>query len=201
MTRLLLLSVLFLITSLMMSAKAEDIGTPLVDRNPITSSLGFSFVPPEGNNWYEKFGEDQITYYKKINPSTGSMFGGAKEYRTQKTFAAPEEFRQWLSDRRNPQGTPSRYRTISAKYIIESKAGPFCVRYIEEYEDRGAKNFFGQTFLVLNNYGITCLHPQKPDSVVDIYYSYRHPPNNRSDSLMSEGESFVNSLKILEVKK
>lgn len=200
MTRLLLLSVLLVVIGLM-PANAEDIGTPIADRKPIISSLGFSFVPPGGNNWYEKFGEDQITYYKKINPTTGSMFGGAKEYRTRTVFATPEEFRQWLSGRRNPKDSPSRYRTINAKYILESKTGPFCVKYVEEYQDRGAKNLSGHPFLVLMNYGITCLHPQKPDSVVDIYYSYRHPPNNRSDSLMSEGESFVNSLKILEVKK
>ena len=200
MTRLLLLSVLLVVTGLI-PANAEDIGTPLVDRKPIISSLGFSFVPPGGNNWYEKFGEDQINYYKKINPTTGSMFGGAKEYRTRTEFATPEEFRQWLSGRRNPKDASSRYRTTSAKYFLESKTGPFCVKYVEEYQDSGAKNLFGHPFLVVMNYGITCLHPQKPDSVVDIYYSYRHPPDNRSDSLMSEGESFVNSLKILEVKK
>ena len=200
MTRLLLLSALLVVTGLM-PANAEDIGTPLVNRDPIISSIGFSFVPPGGNNWYEKFGEDQITYYKKINPSTGSMFGGAKEYRTQTAFATPEEFRHWLSDRRNPKDASSCYRTISAKYILESKTGPFCVRYAEEYEDRGAKNLFGHPFLVIMNYGITYLHPQRPDSVVDIYYSYRHPPDNMSASLMSEGESFVNSLKVLEVKK
>lgn len=200
MTRLLLLSVLLVVTGLM-PANAEDINKLLVDRKPIISSLGFSFVPPGGNNWYEKFGEDQIIYYKKINPTTGSMFGGANEYRTRTEFATPEVFRQWLSGRRSQKDDSLRYRTIRAKYILESKTGPFCVKYVEEYEDSGAKNLMGHPFLILMNYGITCLHPQSRNSVVDIYYSYRYPPNNRSNSLMSEGESFVNSLKILELKK
>jgi len=198
--RLLLVGFLLLATGLK-TANAEDVGTPVVDRNPIISSLGFSFVPPGGDNWYEEFKEGRINYYKKMNPSMGSMLGGATEYRTKMTFSTPDEFRQWLASRRNPQDTPPRYRTRNAKYILEPQIGPFCVRYIEEYEDSEAKNLLGQKFLVLFNFGVTCVHPQSPDAIVDIYYSYRYPPDNRNSGLVSEGESFVNSLKVLEVKR
>jgi hypothetical protein len=200
MARSFLLAAFLVAISLSISI-AEDIGTPIVDRQPIISSLGFSFVPPPGEDWYEKFGEDQITYTKKMNPVSGTLFAEAIEYHTKMEFSAPEQFREWLSSKRNPLDIPPRYKKRSATYELEPTRSPYCVKYIEEFEDREPKYFFGSPFLVVVNYGITCMHPRRHDSLVDIYYSYRYPPNDKKPKLVSEGEGFVNSLRVLEVGK
>jgi len=174
---------------------------PLANREPRISSLGFSFIPPPGANWVEEFGENEIKYIKQIDPAISTLFGGATELQTQLTFATPEKFREYITAKRKPTESVPRFTNTKASYSLEPSIAPFCVRYKEQFEDRGAKNRYGRPFLVVFNHGIICLHPENPKVSVDIYYSYRYPPDKIDKGIMSEGEEFINSLKMLIHKK
>ena len=183
---------------LAVSCPASDIGgTPLLNRDPRISSLGFSFIPPPGAHWLEKYGESSIKYLKKIDPTNGTLFTSATELHTQQRYPTPDAFKEYIRNKRKPNEVPSRYTNPLTSYALESGIAPFCVRYHEQYEDRGAKNLNGRDFLIVLNHGLICLHPDNPKVGVDIYYSYRYPPNVKDEGLIHEGEEFVNSLKML----
>ncbi|OPY85033.1 MAG: photosystem I assembly protein Ycf3 [Syntrophorhabdus sp. PtaU1.Bin153] len=48
------------------------------------------------------------------------------------------------------------------------------------------------------NSGLICLHPDNPTNAIDIFFSYRYLPDNKNDGLVSEGEAFINSLKVIQ---
>jgi tetratricopeptide (TPR) repeat protein len=192
----LLLSIL--LTTPMESPAADPADLePLVDRNPRISTLGFSFVPPPGNGWSEEFSGQTLRYLKKMNPSEGTLFCVARDFHTQQMFPSPDALKELISDKRNPKTIPDRFAKSKASYSLEPGIAPLCVRYQEQYEDRGAKDLNGRPFLVVINNGLICLHPDYPTNAIDILFSYRYPPDNRNDGLISEGEAFINSLKVI----
>jgi hypothetical protein len=174
---------------------------PLVNREPRISSLGFSFIPPPGTNWLEEFGENQITYIKKMEPIDGTLFGTVTELQTQQTFPTPDALKHYITNKRKSNTTPPRYANTKTSYSLQPGIAPFCVRYLEQFEDWGAKNLYGRSFLVIMNHGLICLHPDNPKVLVDIYFSYRYPPDNKDKKLISEGEELINSLKMLRPNK
>lgn len=189
---------LMMLILLTVSCRATDTGgAPLQDRVPRISSLGFSFIPPPGTHWLEKYGESSMNYFKKTNPTNGTLFTSATELHTQQGYPTPEVFKEFIKNKRNPNEVPPRYTNAITSYTLESGIAPFCVRYHEQYEDRGAKNLYGRDFLIVLNHGLICLHPDNPKVGVDIYYSYRYPPNDKDEGFIHEGEEFVNSLKML----
>ncbi len=192
-----LLLLIVLILSINSSAACNNDRVPLVDRKPRISTLGFSFIPPPGTNWVEEFGEHSIKYIKKMEPIDGTLFGTVTELQTQQTFPTPDALKQYITNKRKPNTTPPRYANTKTSYSLEPRIAPFCVRYQEQFEDWGANNLSRRSFLIVVNHGLICLHPENPKVLVDILYSYRCPPANKDKRLISEGEEFINSLKML----
>lgn len=190
---------LFLLIPKAVFAVGMPEGFSLLDgRQPIHSTLGFSFVPPSGSDWYEKFGEKGITYLKKTNPRYLSFYAGAIEGEMRTAIADNDELLDFVKSKKDQWGSKTgRYRNVSSKFMVAENIGPFCVDYELLAEDLKAKNLGNNEFLIMTVRGVFCLHPNNKGHAVDIYYSVRSIPALDFSSLMEEGEGFVRSLQFI----
>ncbi len=174
---------------------------PVENREPRVSSLGFSIVPPPGDNWFESFKGQSIYYTKKTNPKIRTFFTGATEIHTSKSFDTPEEFLKFVKKKKNFNRFPTRYKNAKNEYKIDNRLSSFGVSYVQTYEDHEAKNLGKNQFLLIKNHGLICLHPNSPKVGVDVYYSDRFIPSKQNISFKKEGEAFLQSLKFLPINK
>lgn len=174
----------------------------LTDRSPRISSLGFSFIPPPGENWIEKYEKDTILYIKKTSDGTNSFYTIASEFHAKEPFPSADDFLYFVKGMRIGIGVdPSqRFKNEQYEYKLDPDFAPFCVRYHEKLEDHHTKYLKEKKYLVVENFGLFCLHPLKKDVGIDMCYSERYEEGHENTSLRKEGEEFINSLKFLDIE-
>lgn len=166
---------------------------PTETRQRVVSTLGFSFVPPQGPNWSEQFGKNQSTYLKKTDPAIVSFYAGALEGKLRSQLTDKDALVAFVRSKKDQWGNDSRYSNISTSFQIEEK-NDSCVRYRMAAHDRDAKNKGSNPFLLMQAVGRFCVHPQDRANAVDMFYSIRHVPIFDPGKLSTEGETFVQSL-------
>lgn len=175
--------------------------TPLNDRKPRQSTLGFTFVPPPGNNWLEEFKDDTVLYMKATSNKTNSFFASATEFHTKTPFPTANDFLNFVKSSRIPKTSSERFKNAQWQYKLDLNFAPFCVRYHEKYEDHGTKYLNKRKYLIVENFGLFCLHLENKEVGVNIYYSERYEEGYENLSLHKEGYEFINSLKFIPIKK
>jgi len=166
---------------------------PLKNRERVFSTHGFSFLPPQGANWLEQFGRNEITYLKQTDPRTVSFYAGAIEGRLRSTLSNKEALIAFVRSKKDKWGDDGRYSKVSSSFQIEDQQVS-CVRYRLSASDRNAPNRGSNAFLSMRVDGRFCLHPQDKNVAVDLYYSARHVPQFDPKDLIDEGEKFLQSL-------
>ncbi len=174
------------------SVTAPDAGLPN-DRRRVVSTLGFSFLPPQGPSWSEQFETHQITYLKQTDPSLASFYAGAVEGRLRSSLTTKDELVAFVRSKKDQWGDGDRYSSISTSFQVEEK-NDSCVRYRLSAHDRDAKNKGKREFLAMQAVGRFCTHPQNKRAAVDVFYSVRHVPSFDPKDLISEGETFLQGL-------
>lgn len=159
----------------------------------IHSSNGFSFMPPQGDRWTEEWSDNQILYVRDTEDRTTSFYVGALEGLTRVTWADSSELLAFVREKKAQWGDPDRYVNTTSAFDIEVQH-PSCVRYALKADDLGARNAGNASHLVLQGIGRYCRHPDRPDAVVDLYYSIRHAPDTDVGRFIAEGEAFLDSL-------
>jgi hypothetical protein len=162
-------------------------------RARIYSTLGFSFLPPPGNNWTEEFGKNQIAYSKETDPRFVTFYAGALEINLHAPLPDKEALTAFVKAKKDEWGTDGRFANVSSSFLAEPQQES-CVRYRMAANDRVANNRGTHEFLLLQIVGRFCTHPQNSDVAVDIFYSARHIPGYDAKDLRAEGEEFLNSL-------
>lgn len=193
---------LFFIAVFTASSNAVDIKySPVKNREPRVSSLGFSIVPPPGENWLEGFSDQSIYYAKKTNPKIQTFITGATEISTSKAFASAEDFLTFVKEKKGVNENPTRYQNTKSDYKVDTRLAPFCVSYNSTYEDHNAKNLGENQLLLVENHGLICLHPDSSKVGVDVYYSDRSVPSEQNSLFKQEGEAFIQGLKFLPLSQ
>jgi hypothetical protein len=165
----------------------------------VVSTLGFSFLPPMGSDWKEQFESQQITYLKRTDPAKASFYMGALEGKLRSKLATTEELVAFVRAKKDQWGTEGRYSEPETSFAVED-GDKSCVRYRMKGNDRNAKNKGEHDFLVVLAVGRFCVHPKDRSNAVDIYYSARYAPTFDPKALIADGETFVQSLRIQEVR-
>ena len=175
------------------AAAAPSEPSPLQSRLRVSSTHGLSFLPPQGSNWLEQFGQNQITYLKRTDPKTVSFYAGAIEGNLRSKLSTKEALVAFVRSKKDDWGNDGRYSDTSSSFQVEGK-NESCVRYQLSAHDRGIDNKADHGFLVMQATGRFCVHPQDRTVAVDIYYSVRHVPQFDPKNFIAEGEEFLQSL-------
>ncbi len=158
-------------------------------------SLGFAFMTPKGENWFQGFSDKTLMYLKITDSSKLSFFAGATEVPFDSKSKSDKALLDYIYSYKNDWGgNLDRYKNVQIELDLIKSLGVTCVKYKQTGEDHNAKNLGNNKFLVLTNVGRVCLQPTSKNMLVDIYYSSRALPGLDINSYTQEGEYFINSL-------
>jgi hypothetical protein len=176
-------------------AGAQLHALPITDSTAVYALDGYSVLPPPGKNWFEmQRDRRQALFGKSIESRTHSFVATAMSGLLAEKVETRELFHDHVNKMRTADIDSTRYRVVEFSSEIDSTFAAWCVRYRLKRVDRDAA-LARNTTLLLEDYGVTCLHPQQADLVIDVGYSERGRPAELSAELRKEGESFMRSLK------
>lgn len=175
----------------------ENCYFPVRDHVERESSLGFSIKPPSGVGWYEKLNDDSLYYLKRIGNKKYTIYTKAAELHLDQTPQNIDGFVQYVVKNKSINVDSGYYKNHSFRYSIDFTLSPYCVRYAQHYNDYGKKGLRPDEFIIVNNGGLVCMHPNTPATGVDMYYkeSYLGSSEQSAKSYKKEGEHFLSSLK------
>jgi hypothetical protein len=180
-------------------AEAQLHAVPITDPNAIYALEGYSVLPPRGKSWFEmQRDRKQALFGKKLDSPTHSFAAMATSDRIGEKFETREQFQEYVNKLRTANLDAARFRVIEFDSAVDDTFAAWCVRYRLKHTDRNAVLSRNRTLLA-EDLGVTCLHPEKRDLVVDVGYSERGRAAELnaelSAELRKEGETFMRSLK------
>ena len=167
---------------------------PVKQYTPRENSLGFSILPPPGNNWYEKLRDNSLIYLKKDQPETYAIYTQATEIILDHPISEEKELVEYVMKTKDVDLTSGRYKNYTSQYYTKKSPSQQCVRYNNNFEDHGVKNLAEKTFVIVKSGGVFCLHPDTPGVGVDLYYFEKSLSGADNTSYKNEGEQFLSSL-------
>ena len=167
---------------------------PVKQHTPRENSLGFSILPPPGNNWHEKLKNNSLIYLKKDQSETYAIYTQATEIILDHPISKENELVEYVIKTKDVDLTSGRYKNYTSQYYSKKSPTQQCVRYNNNFEDHGVKNLAEKTFVIVKSSGIFCLHPDTPDVGVDLYYYEKSLSGVDNMSYKNEGEQFLSSL-------
>ncbi len=181
------------------AAQAQLRAVPITVPDLLYELDGYSVLAPQGIGWFElKRDKQTVLFGKKIASRTHAVIATAMSTQITEKFEQPEDFLEYMS--RMPfEADARRNRMIENRLELDASIGRFCVRLYARAIDRGAVNAEGRP-LLLETYGVSCLHPADPTLVVSVSYSERGLLAETNAELRAQGESFVGSLKFTALK-
>lgn len=185
------------IASLSLSAFAQAPRLPNPILNPGTpwAFLGFVVNTPDA--------PDVLSQFKSVGAASLGMKFPEPDHtvaftvvadKLEKEFSSADDLLVELKERRGKKSDPSRFRIVEHREERFVLRDYWCTRYSMLNEDSGVR-FFGSVPFVLE--GITCVHPNKRDLVIDIGYSERAAGKEVSPEVRAIGEKFIRSLRFL----
>ncbi len=186
-------------TSIAHDAAAQFHAKPITDPAAVYELDGYSVSPPPGKGWFEmQRDREQVQFGKRIASSTHSFGTLATSGLIDEKFETREQFQDYVNKLRTAEFDPTQFKVIEFESAVDDTYPAWCVRYRLKHTDRNAVLARNRTLLA-EDFGVTCLHPEKRDLVVDVGYSERGRTaelgTELSAALRKEGESFMRSLK------
>ncbi|MBE0583872.1 MAG: hypothetical protein IH612_08900 [Desulfofustis sp.] len=175
---------------------------PVFTTTPRISTLGFSVLPPPGQNWYEKVNRDSLFYFKKMDSDIYSIATRATELHFSQQFPEQADFLAHVKGRKEISVDPSLITNVRLTFDV-SKKSDRCIRYQQSYEDHRAEDSSASPSLpytMVSNTGLICVHPDNDRIGIDLFYQERQAAGKPARSFANEGESFLNSLSFLSLE-
>ncbi|MDB5810860.1 MAG: hypothetical protein JWN94_2982 [Betaproteobacteria bacterium] len=181
-------------------APAQVHAVPITDPPLLYELDGYSVLPPPGKSWFEmQRDKQQALFGKRIESPTHSFGATATSDVINEKFETREKFQEYVNKLRTAEFDPARFRVIEFDSKVDESHPAWCVRYRLKHTDRNAVLARNRT-LTVEDFGITCLHPDRTNLIIDVGYSERgripELATELSATLRKEGEAFVRSLKL-----
>ena len=168
---------------------------PVTDSTTRLQFVGFSVLPPQGNNWYLTresrytvwFGKVDQNKYKSGTKLTHSFL--AVSYSDMVAVGVkidtPERllnFSEVLLRQKNDTG---RFRTLNLELTAYRTQETDCVQYDQLVEESDNPRFAGSILTITAN-GFLCRNTYSPDWFISAFYTERYIPGKKVDN----GKSF-----------
>lgn len=180
-------------------AGAQLHATPITNAGAVYDFDGYTVSPPPGKSWFEmQRDRQQALFGKKLDSPTHSFAATATSGAMPEKFETRDKFQEYVNKMRTVEFDPARFKVVEFESAIDESRPAWCVRYRLKHTDRNAVLARNRTLLV-EDVGVTCLHPERNNLVIDVGYSERGRSaeigKELSTQLRAEGESFMRSLK------
>lgn len=158
---------------------------------------GFSMLPPQEAGWKVKDDgdnddESEITFLKKgIAPKSSYVVIASSSSHSLK-FKSEEEFEAVMGKLRiDMEFRPKRNVLLEKKVSLASETGKYCLRTYTKMKDFGTNGDINDRYLLMENYGLICLHPEDRTQLVNFAVSYRYPPGAEDKEMKARAEKIL----------
>ncbi len=164
--------------------------------------LGISLLPPQENGWsYIRNHPARITFGKSGAQDGQSVMGGVVLSKLP-DVGSEEEFLEVVSKQRHRDKGNPRYEDILDEQTISHEKNTLGVRIHTKYKDFGAKNMpGGSSYLVVEDIGIMCRHPENKNVAVSIILSQRSRPEDTITNFQALAEGFIKDAEFMPFPK
>ncbi len=164
---------------------------------PTRSTLGFSVVPPPGNNWFVQVKDNSLIYLKKSDPYAYSLQTKATEIKFSKSTQLKDDFIQYVLNKKAKSLVGIKYKNAKIDYTFDNEFAAFCVKYNHRYEDHGYRHLKEDQYVIIVNKGVVCKHPKYPKNGIELSYKEKILSSSHHPSFRNEGEQFLKGLAFL----
>ena len=155
--------------------------------------FGCSILPPQGETWVTMIAtKQQIIFSRRLTSPTHTFVIRLTSVSLPFVFQTPDNFLVFSREARKKFNIdPSRHRLLAHEEVLSNLQDATCTKYHLKTEDSGALEKAGDPFLILDDYGYSCLHPNRPDLLIQLTYSQRGRTSEIDDSWNKMGEEFI----------
>jgi hypothetical protein len=193
----LLALVIFLVATLGYSAdKAgfEQI-TNLTNRIEV---LGLTLLPPQEAGWAYKKVSPARTQFGRVGTKNGQSLAGLVVMSKLPNIGSKEEFMKVVSEQRSRNTGNPRFENLINEEVFSTEKDTPAVRYHTKYKDFGATNLPpGASYLITEDIGIMCRHPDNKNVGVTIALSQRSLPEDAIENFEALANVFIKNAEFI----
>lgn len=157
---------------------------------------GFSILPPQEAGWQvnERFRRKLIFLKKGVEPKSSYVLEALSSGHSL-SFESEKEYKLVMGKFVIAATVmPQRNELLEKKVSLAPKAGKFCLKTYSKMKDFGANNRGNEPYLLIEAFGLTCLHPDDKSQLVNLGFSYRYPPGSNDKALKAKAEKIMTGL-------
>ena len=197
-----LLLITFLLCSICGCKTNNSNLTKITDQRTRLEALGVSLLPPQEDGWhYAKIHPARIEF-GKIGNQKGQSFAGMIVLSKLPDVGSEKEFLDVISKQRKRDSGNPRYEDLLNEEAISYEKNTIAVRFHTKYKDYGAKNLpKSSSYLIIEDIGIICRHPENKNVGVTIALSQRSTPEDASKTFKSLADEFIKNAEFKSLKE
>lgn len=160
--------------------------------------LGVSVLPPQEDGWhYSKVHPARIEF-NGIGDRESQSLAGAVILSKLPTTSSKEEFMKIVSEQRARNTGNPRFENLINDEVFSSEKDTPAVRYHTKYKDFGATNLpKGAKYLIVEDIGIMCCHPENRNVGVTIALSQRSLPGDAIENFEKLANDFIKNVEFI----
>lgn len=177
---------------------AATLANPIANPGAPWPFVGFVINVPELRDLYSLVVNRETAVIGKlvVRPARTWTFSALTQ-RPGRTFKNSRALADYMRTGRKVGLEPNRYTKLTHEEFAAEHLGQPCTRYQIRALDRGTKS---DASIPIQLRGLTCVHPDQPDLLVDLTYSELGGEGAMSEVLTKAGGQFLESLRFLPVK-
>jgi len=163
---------------------------------------GFSILSPQEPGWRVKEGESKkISFYKKgKSPKSASM---VLAYLSKHPlhFDSEAEFELVMGKLRlSKEFRPKQNVLLQKKASLAPDIGKYCLKSYSKLKDFGRKKVDKDNYVVRENFGLLCLHPDDKTKLVNLGVSFRYLPGTEDKAIQARAEKILAGIRLEPLK-
>jgi hypothetical protein len=154
--------------------------------------MGLTLLPPQEAGWEYKKISLARTQFGKVGDHKGQSLAGLVVLSKLPNISSKEEFMKVVSEQRARNTGNPRFENLINEEVFSSEKDTPAVRYHTKYKDFGATNLpKGAEYLIVEDIGIMCRHPENRNVGVTIALSQRSLPEDAIENFEALANDFI----------
>lgn len=159
---------------------------------------GFSILAPQESGWQVKDGYRQkVSFFKKDAAARSSYVVLAYSVDHPLSFESEKEYEMLMGKLRLAmEFRPKQNVFLEKKVSLAPDIGKFCLKSYSKMKDFGKKGKGSDSYMLMENFGMICLHPDDKNQLVNFALTYRYPPGAKDQDIKAQAERILAGLKM-----
>ncbi|NQW29081.1 MAG: hypothetical protein HQ472_01030 [Ignavibacteria bacterium] len=191
----------FLTSSFGCAAKSVEFQkvTSLTNRIEV---MGLTLLPPQEEGWEYKKITLARTQFGKVGAHKDQSLAGLVVLSKLPNIGSKEKFMKVVSEQRARNTGNPRFENLINDEVFSAEKDTPAVRYHTKYKDFGAINLpKGAKYLIVEDIGIMCRHPENQNVGVTIALSQRSLPEDAIENFEELANEFIKNAEFIPLSK